>query len=158
MRKDMFKVIVERPRQGDRNPYKSDGRAFRNDEESGNVLGIKAGYQWRNWLNENLAPLERFLRSRRGQHWDKVYAEIRSQINADSTVQQHVLQHLYDFVACKTYMEGDKIMVIDSSWGTPAPLAETGTPLYVHPISGQLLENRQYGIARRKDAATRQRS
>jgi len=48
----------------------------------------------RKFLNENLAPLRRFLRSNVGRPWDKVYSEVCERINRDSAVQYHVWQHL----------------------------------------------------------------
>lgn len=85
MREDMFKVIVERPRLVNSNAYKEDGRQFRNDEENGTRLGIKKGYAYSKGLNENLAPLRRFLEKQVNRPWDKVYAEIREQIDPRST-------------------------------------------------------------------------
>jgi hypothetical protein len=45
-------------------------------------------------LNENLAPLRRYLQSNVGRPWDKVYSEVCQRINRDSAVQLHVWQHL----------------------------------------------------------------
>jgi len=50
-------------------------------------------------LNENLAPLRRYLERQVGRKWDKVYAEISAQLRPTSAVQQHVRDHLHDFVA-----------------------------------------------------------
>ena len=50
-------------------------------------------------FNENLAPLRRYLAAQVGRPWRKVYSEIAANLNADSTVQQHVRDHLHDFVA-----------------------------------------------------------
>jgi hypothetical protein len=68
MRSDMHKVIVERPRmrRGD-TAYRADARVWRNSEEVPHKIGIKKGYTDRKWLNENLAPLKRFLRSQIGR-------------------------------------------------------------------------------------------
>jgi hypothetical protein len=54
-----------------------------------------------NWkeLNENLAPLRRYLERQVGRPWGKVYSEIAAHLRADNTVQQHVRDHLRDFVA-----------------------------------------------------------
>ncbi|WP_338847555.1 hypothetical protein V8J88_02390 [Massilia sp. W12] len=155
MRKDMFKVILERPRVGQSKDFKFEGRLFRNDEDAGNFLGMKAGYKWGCKVpNENLAPLERFLMSRRGQHWDRVYAEIRAQINAGASVQRHVLQHLDDLVARSTYLEQGDIMLADGRSGKPGKLADSRYQLYVHPVSRQLLENRQHRQAQKKRRQT----
>jgi hypothetical protein len=69
MREDMFKVIVERPRLVNSNGYSRDGRRFRNREEVGSFLGMKRGYDSTKWLNENLAPLRRYLASQVNRPW-----------------------------------------------------------------------------------------
>ena len=46
-------------------------------------------------LNENLAPLYRFVQSQVGRPWNKIYSEIREFTNSNNTVQQHVLDHLF---------------------------------------------------------------
>lgn len=148
MREDMFKVIVERPRRLHGNAYKSDGRAYRNREDSPMRLGMQKGYSDKKWLNENLGPLKRYLASQANRPWDKVYSEIRATIDPRHTVKQHILEHLYDFVATRTKWEtsGGKgqIMVKGHSWfqrGQYIPLEATDVTLYVHPLSGLLLRN-----------------
>jgi hypothetical protein len=148
MRDDMFKVIVERPRLVNSNGYSGDGRPFRNREEVPHVLGMKRGYGSTKWLNENLAPLRRYLASQVNRPWDKVYSEIRAAIDARSTVKQHVLQHIADFVAIDTYWletpEGGKVMV-RGRWTKQAQLLENSRcALFVHPRTGILLANRRY--------------
>jgi hypothetical protein len=100
MRADMSRVIVERPRRGgiDRR-----GRALPLED-----LPQREGMRRRHQiagapkeLNENLAPLRRYLERQVGRPWDKVYAEIAAHLRADNTVQQHVRDHLHDFVAVK---------------------------------------------------------
>src|SRR5688500_11192928 len=101
MRDDMAKLLVERPRvgggvkypRGAERPWKGVPLDERPHKES-----IK--FSWNRaktcpkWLNENLAPLRRFLRSRCGRPWDEVYSEICQRINRDSAVQLHIWQHL----------------------------------------------------------------
>jgi hypothetical protein len=100
MRADMSRVIVERPRRGgiDRR-----GRAVALDDlpqrqgmRRPHVLSGGAKE-----LNENLSPLRRYLERQVGRPWDKVYAEIAEYLRADNTVQQHVRDHLRNFVAIK---------------------------------------------------------
>jgi hypothetical protein len=52
-------------------------------------------------LNENLAPLRRYLERQVGRPWDKVYSEISRHLRVDNAVQQHVRDHISDFVAIK---------------------------------------------------------
>lgn len=149
MRNDMFRVIVERPRCVNSNAYKGDARPFRNREDGPLVLGMKKGYSDRKWLNENLAPLKRFLEKQVNRPWDKVYGEIRAAIDARSTVKQHVLQHIDNFVAVQTQWEkdgkGGRVLVRESSWsGRYVPLEESFAELFVHPLTGILLRNRRH--------------
>lgn len=147
MREDMFKVIVERPRCKHSNIYKGDGRKFRNSEDRPARIGMKDGYGQRKYLNENLAPLKRFLEQQVNRPWDKVYSEIRAAIDARSTVKQHILQHLDNFVAIETRWEGDqkngRVLLRRYSWsGEYVGLAESSTDMFVHPLTGILLRNR----------------
>jgi len=100
MRADMSRVIVERPRRGG---IDHRGRASPLED-----LPQREGVRRRHLiagdpkeLNENLAPLRRYLERQVGRPWDKVYAEIAAHLRADNTVQQHVRDHLRDFVAVK---------------------------------------------------------
>jgi hypothetical protein len=100
MRADMSRVIVERPRRGgiDRR-----GRAVALDELPQRE-GMRRRYRISGGgkeLNENLAPLRRYLERQVGRPWNKVYAEIAKHLRSGNTVQQHVRDHLHDFVAIK---------------------------------------------------------
>ena len=99
MREDMARVIVERPRIKPR--VDRIGRR-RNLEELPYKEGMRrarAERGERKQLNENLAPLRRYLEKQVGRPWDKVYSEIAAHLRADNAVQQHVRDHLRDFVA-----------------------------------------------------------
>lgn len=96
MRSDMAKVIVERPRLG--RGIRTRDR-HRPDDDSGWREPAAARVRRRTrHLNENLAPLRRFLHRQVGRPWDRVYGEIRARIDARTAVQLHVLQHLEHFV------------------------------------------------------------
>src|SRR6266536_2639198 len=99
MRKDMSRVIVERPRLGGGRHRK--GRAVPL-EDLPKQEGIGRPYtgDWKT-LNENLSPLRRYLERQVGRPWNKVYSEISRHLRADNAVQQHVRDHLRDFVAIK---------------------------------------------------------
>jgi hypothetical protein len=98
MRSDMFEVIIERPRWG--SSYK------RKKGRHGEPLRRQEGPTWEpvslgrgsKGLNENLAPLRRFLESRVGRPWDAVRSEISSILNVRSAVQAHVLVHMKQMV------------------------------------------------------------
>lgn len=140
MRPDMAKVIVERPRRGGWKLGKGSGRpAF----DAPSMAGMRRPHADRKGLNENLAPLIRFLRSRVGKHWSKVYSEISGHLRADNAVQQHVRDHLDDFIAVRTsLLDGDIVIHDQGRWGGPRPLKESFCRFYVHPVSGVIHANR----------------
>jgi hypothetical protein len=102
MREDMFKVIVERPRlrRGDwLGGGKETGyRQFMASEDRAHKMGMRAGHRSRKYLNENLAPLRRFLMSCVGRPWNKVHSELLTHIDQRNTVQQHILAHVGNYV------------------------------------------------------------
>jgi hypothetical protein len=154
VRDDMFKVIVERPRRACGAAIKSDGRRFRNSEDAPAKLGMRRGYCDRKYLNENLAPLRRFLASQVGRPWSKVYAELSAGIDRRSTVQEHIYSHINDFVAIHTEWDergvstpnnGQCVRVIEPRWyGSNRRLTQSRFELFVHPRTGLLLRNRYY--------------
>lgn len=98
MRKDMAKVIVTRPRILESAARK--GRAIPDDLQP-KFLGLRRHARERGgWkvLNETLAPLRRYLEAQVGRPWDAVYSEIAANLRPTSTVQQHVRDHVADFV------------------------------------------------------------
>lgn len=136
MRSDMFKVIVERPRKWKR--AASDARQLREDMDGAMSLGMRRGYG-RPWLNENLNPLHRFLQTQVGRPWSKVYSELCERIDRRNTVQQHVLQHVGDFVAIHTWRDDDELRFHSSGcYSGPQRLAEARQLLFVDPSTGIL--------------------
>lgn len=110
MRKDMFKVIVGRPRRGSQMSYREVRAHEKNENRVRDCDSDPYIYKesmtrpYRAWdahkeLNENLAPLYRFLRSSCGKKWDDVFSEICENINTKSTVHQHVRDHVSQYVA-----------------------------------------------------------
>ena len=149
MRDDMDKVIVERPRSGWR--VQGDGRNWRNSNEAGSRVGMKRGYKHRKWLNENLAPLKRWLHKQVHRPWDKVYAELCSGIDRRSTVQAHIFEHIDDFVERAAVLRDGEVWVRARWWndGSRAPLHQAShVELFVHPVTGILLPNRRLAQAR----------
>ncbi len=108
MRKDMSKVIVERPRTGRSRAGLRPGRTRTLVDDDGEPIKAKGARepkgreQKTKHFNETLNPLKRYLASNVGRPWDKVYSEISEHLKPSSTVQQHVRDHLQDFVAIKT--------------------------------------------------------
>ena len=85
MRKDMAKVLVERPRLIDSTEHR--GRKLP-DELLPKSLGVRravreaGGYKQ---LNENLAPLRRYLERQVGRPWNKVFSDIAANLKSTST-------------------------------------------------------------------------
>ena len=100
MRADMFKVIVERPRWGA--GHASSPKLKRTPDPYIQHIGLKRhayiAAPYSKPLNENLAPLVRFLRSRRGRPWDSVFSEICATLDTGSTIKMHVREHIEDYV------------------------------------------------------------
>ncbi len=100
MRADMFKVIVERPRWG-----ASHAPAVKLKKDK-NVDRKFVGHKRHAWeeaaytksLNENLAPLKRFLQKQRGRLWNDVFSEICERLDTGSTVKMHVREHIEDLI------------------------------------------------------------
>ena len=148
MRHDMYKVIVERPRLG--RGYTRCHRKPDDLEESPKQEGLRKRHRNRKHLNENLRPLERFLAAQVGRPWDAVYSEICAGIDRRNTVQQHIHQHLEDFVAMKV-VEIDGELRANAGWRVLAPLSSPWAAKYfVHPRHGLLLLNRDRIEARRQ--------
>ena len=139
----MSKVIVERPRRpGYDNSTKRRGRTVDPDLMVSKE-GMRAPHV-RNYggkeLNENLAPLRRFIRSRVGQLWDDVYSEISQHLSVTNAVQQHVRDHLEDFVCVRTSMVNGEVW-ISGRWGQVKPVRDSWMEFYVDPCTGILCLN-----------------
>lgn len=134
----MHKVIVERPRMPRGAPRNRktalrlniNGSALAaadgDDYDSGPRRASSARHD--KHLNENLAPLRRYLESQVGRPWDKVYSEIRGGI-PNNTVGLHVLQHVEQFVAVDAFLE-DGVVCDRDYWGI-RPV----DGMYVHPVT-----------------------
>jgi hypothetical protein len=100
MRADMFKVIVERPRWGASHAAspKLKRKLHPDTHHIGLKLHARIGARYTKSLNENLAPLVRYLRRQRGRPWNAVFSDICARLDTGSTVKMHVRQHIDDFV------------------------------------------------------------
>ena len=143
MRSDMHKVIVERPRflrarwENKKtslrltNQQRAEATDSAEEYDSGPRRASSARHE--KWLNENLAPLRRYLVRQVGRPWNKVYSEIRQTIDTRSAIGLHVLQHLEDYVATDAFIKDG--VVCQWRWrGGAVPVRGW----YVHPGSGLL--------------------
>jgi hypothetical protein len=141
MRADMFKVLVERPRRG--KSWQGGAAARRRDDLDGPMhLGMRQGYGHVG-LNENLAPLKRYLRAQVGRPWDKVFSEISARIDRRNTVQQHILQHVDQFIAVQVEWRDGRLVDLKSRgiWVRDDALRQE---LYVDPRTGIVRVNENY--------------
>jgi len=123
MRRDMAKVIVERPRTGGFLDYGDRIARYERrcrDRSDPYVLPMRMPMRFARTknLNENLAPLIRFLRGAVGRRWDEVHAEIRAHLRVTNPVQLHVMQHVDDFVYFAR-REGHRIVLTTRRGWTP---------------------------------------
>ena len=138
MREDMFKVIVERPRWGRKYAARSKLRYDKIPDRK-HATGRRLVLEHRGYtkdLNENLAPLKRYLHKQVGRPWDKVYSEISEHLDASSTVKQHVRDHLTDFIQVKVTRDSDGGLMAPNHWGGPTPPDRWWAKLYVDPNDG----------------------
>ena len=116
MRDDMFELIIERPRWASRIRYsrrlrRSDPQIspMRDPDRLPFQVGLKRAATYskiHKSLNENLAPLKRYLEGQVNRPWNKVWSDICANLKTTSTVQQHVRDHVGDFVAIHTFSQG----------------------------------------------------
>jgi hypothetical protein len=158
MREDMFELIVERPRYGSRMGHRRRTRRIdpnvdlRRDPDAMPLqIGLKRWTQLGRFksLNENLAPLRRYLEKQVNRPWNKVWSEICANLSTASTVHQHVRDHVGDFVTVNTSLK-DGVIYGMTRWGKREPLADLNTRLYVDPRTGILRPNKHYRSWQRK--------
>lgn len=154
MREDMYKVIVERPRRG----KEGDAAAarLRGDFDGPMRLGMRAGYGCRS-LNENLAPLRRYLLAQLGRPWNKVFSEICAGIDRRNTVQQHIHQHIHDFIAVDVKVQDGRLIDIANRGRFLRGGRSISQELYVDPRTGLICLNRHYRFSRQDAAEYRAR-
>ncbi len=139
----MHKVIVERERLGGPVRYRRPARERMRDPDD---LPLREGMRrphtlrrTRKQLNENLGPLKKYLRRQVGRPWNVVYREISERLRPTSAVQQHVRDHLWQFV--ERHAELDPRGGVhraphrcSGGWCQALPPGK----LYVHPRTGLL--------------------
>jgi hypothetical protein len=142
MREDMFKVIVERPRAGSARRMRRQRLAGPDDlpTKIGMKRHVEVTRTRSKWLNENLAPLRRYLAKQVGRPWNKVYSEICANLDADHAVKQHVRDHLEDFVAYRLGVGRDGEW-LDSVGFLSLRDMRWHQPFYVDPVDGLLKDS-----------------
>ena len=167
MRDDFSKVLVERERHrhGDHFTNYRHLKVFKDQElYYGGREGMKVRYNHgydRKSFNENLNPLRGWLRSCIGKKWDKCYSELRKKFDARSVVNNHILEHLFDYIETNTFV-GDKGQVLFHASGYraekgPLPIKQCYKDYYVCPKDGTLKKTQKIprrSILKQKEAET----
>jgi len=139
MREDMFEVIIERPR-GGRNYPRRPGRPMRELDEAPRMESMSRGRGGTKWLNENLAPLLRFLGRRVGRPWNEVHGEIAARLSLNSAVQKHVLDHVRQMVELHPVMvDGRPYYPVAHNGRLRALEGSKWSRFYVCPRTGLLM-------------------
>jgi hypothetical protein len=91
------------------------------------------------------------LRAQAGRPWSKVFSEIASRLDRRNTVQQHVYQHLDDFIAIQVEMRGDEFIDLRRPhyWRHKNRITQE---LYVDPRTGLIRRNKHYRTWKREEA------
>ena len=158
MRADMAKVIVERPRVGSR--AKSKRKGYDRDQRRAGWEGRagREGMRRRSGhgkhFNEHLGPLRRFLLSRVGHPWDKVFSEICAHVNRNSAVQDHVRDHVAQIVATHVVLiDGVPCSGEGGDYGRPLRPSRWWHVFYVCPRTGLLRRVKEPPELDRKQAS-----
>lgn len=147
MRKDMSKVVIERPRHGHSLPSRRTSLRIRHydidhdyDDLPKRVSGsrnkhIQAASVWEiKYFSDLLGPLRRFLRSNVGRPWDKIYSELSQNLDKRKTTGIHVFEHLEWEVSLNCYIGKDGKVYTRRAYRKP----QSADGFYVHPRTGLL--------------------
>lgn len=119
MRDDFNKQLTERERLGHKSKFGDYRNAKLNkalDEDmSGGKESIharrrnaKGGANTRKQFNENLNPLRSFLHTNLGRPWDKIYSEITTAFDKRKVINNHILEHLFQYVELDVHIVDGK--------------------------------------------------
>jgi hypothetical protein len=164
MRRDLNKLLCERERRGGaRMSYRTVRRSKKSaldlDPEGSNAtrqgMARPYGYESKEF-NENLNPLKGAIRKAVGRKWDRFYSDLCSVFDRRSVINQHIVQHLYDFIEKDVLVKDGKFYVRGKYGMTARPLSESSAEFYVDPKTGIIRVNKRritYRQAQRKRAA-----
>ena len=142
MRADMDKVLVERPRHWRSHATLAKRAHRRTTSRLGEDAPSKepiCPYDDRKSFDDHLGPLRRFLSSNVGRPWSKVYSEICERITPSSTVQRHILGHVFGYVERDVVTIERGVPYVLGHRGLVALMSYRDSQFFVHPRSGLLL-------------------
>tara|TARA_Y100000034_G_scaffold58968_1_gene71791 strand:- start:126 stop:836 length:711 start_codon:yes stop_codon:yes gene_type:complete len=137
MRKDMDKLLVTTPRIGSswKNREIKEARRSAREGAYDSLPGFSSmkpkSRKWdeRKEFNEYLKPLVRYLKKNCGRPWDKVYSEICENMDRRGVVQDHIFQHLFQFVEVRPIFKNKKPH--STGYGGLSRLYKSGWTFYV---------------------------
>lgn len=144
MRSDMSKVVTEAPRYGSGNRSKKTGlriRSYDPDQEYDFPTRLPSSrhrqYGWGGKeFSDVLGPLKRFLRSRVGRNWNRVYSELSQHLDKRSLSGLHIWTHVWIYVEKDCVIGSDR--KIYRMRGFDGRLLEVSRQFYVHPATNIL--------------------
>lgn len=150
-RKDLSKMLTERERTNSTLRFKqtrAQAEKMRDDEVGGKE-GIKrhhvraSGVQLK-MFGEHLAPLAGWVRTCLNRPWSKCFAELMSTFDSRKVTNQHILQHLYDYIEVDVFEKDGALWCNRKGFhsGVPLLLKESYADFYVHPRTGIVLRNK----------------
>ena len=94
------------------------------------------------FLNDNLSPLTRFLESKLGKHWDKIYSELCHKMDPNSMTGQHLIEHLMWYVELNVEIRDGRVYGLDGTGGRYELYwySARSPTYYVHPKTGCLVK------------------
>ena len=161
MRQDLNKLLCERERIRSKDHYKNyrklkkfNASVDEDDVGQRRQEGMKSRYGWnRKQFNENLNPLKGIIRKAVGRPWDKFYSELCETFDMNSVINQHILQHLYDYICVDgvKFDEDGEIWISDHRWGRLQLLQDSHVLYYVDPRDGIIKINKDRKTYRQRD-------
>ena len=152
MREDLNKQLCEHERYGSKNRYKQyrGKKTFspKQGTEGENVpmresMKYRYGYNQKEF-SENLNPLYGSVRKAVGQKWDSFYSELCKTFDKRSVINQHIIQHLFQFIETKNvYVGNDGQLYVARNYynGGAELLSESSVEYYVDPRDGIIKKN-----------------
>lgn len=170
MRADMNKLLCERERTRswdshhsyrthDHHSWESGDEPVGASVQSGHRESMKYRYRRSGWddsksFSENLNPLYGWVRSNVGRRWNKVYSELCATFNMKSTINDHIMLHLKQYVEIADIKVVDgKLFVFSAYSGLTHMSKAFSVEYYVDPRDGILKRNKHhmsYGRYRRQ--------
>lgn len=141
MRKDMSKVLTERPRGGGHKP-KGLTRRHRYGKSPIKQEGIRKPYK-AHWsskhFTDHLAPVARWLEKQIGRPWNKVWSDLKKALPKGGELSHHLAGHVKDMVQEEVYEENKKIFYSNHmTWKHSSSVELHNDVLYVCPRTGLL--------------------